>query len=64
MLGNLYRFYFQDKEKARQVFRGWVGLVNINIQKTLDAGYIDQYTRDAERFAEILGGARYEITKR
>ena len=38
MLGNLYRFYFQDKEKARQVFRGWVGVVNINIKKTLDAG--------------------------
>lgn len=64
MLGNLYRFYFQDREKARQVFRGWIGRVNINIQKTLDAGYIDQYTKDPARFAENLGGAKYEIIKR
>lgn len=64
MLGNLYRFYFQDKEKARQVFRGWDGRVNINIQKTLDAGYIDQWTKYPEKIAENLGGAKYEIIKR
>lgn len=64
MLGNLYRFYIIDKETARRVFRGWVGVVNINIQKTLDAGYIDQWTKDPARFAEILGGAKYEIIKR
>lgn len=55
-----YKFYIQNPEKARAEFRTWTGRVDINIQKTINDGFIIQYTRRPEEFAARIGGATFE----
>lgn len=56
-----YKFYIQNPEKARAEFRTWTGRVDINIQKTLDDGFVIMYTRRPEEFAARIGGAEFEL---
>lgn len=62
-IGELYRFYFADLEKAREHLRTWSGRANIYIADTLKAGFIDLWSYDPDKTAEKFGGARYERKK-
>lgn len=62
--GVLYRFYFDDIEKAREYMRGWYSKVDFCMADIIKQGFIDMYSYNPENTAQRFGGARYEIVNK
>lgn len=56
-----YKFTFTNTEAARAHLRTWQGRANININATIEAGFIELYSHNPDTTAARLGGASWVV---